>query len=32
MKDLSSKYEFEQAEEVKKIIDGLQQYRTSLIV
>ena len=32
MKDLSSKYEFEQAEEVKKIIDGLQQYRTKSII
>lgn len=32
MKDLSSKYEFEQAEEVKKMIDGLQQYRTKSII
>ena len=32
MKDLSSKYEFEQAEEVKKIIDGLHQYRTKSII
>ena len=32
MQDLSSKYEFEQAEEVKKIIDGLHQYRTKSII
>ncbi len=32
MKDLSSKYEFEQAEEVKKMIDGLHQYRTKSII
>ena len=32
MKDLSSMYEFEQAEEVKKIIDGLLQYRTKSII
>lgn len=32
MKDLSSMYEFEQAEEVKKIIDGLLKYRTKSII